>query len=102
MNSKKYLRRIKSVRKKCRSELSSDDWTKENYYDKCDLSIDYLPDNIDRIDSNQVSLEEFIEKYEKQYKPCIILNAQKDWNAPEKWTLEVITEIEYITCKAFV
>lgn len=89
MGSKKYLKRIKSTKRKCRSELSSSDWCKENYAENFDLSFEHLPDNIDRIDNNQVSLDEFINKYEIPYKPCIILNAQKDWNAAEKWTLEV-------------
>ena len=55
------------------------------------MSYDSLPDNIDRIDANQVSLEEFIEKYEKPYKPVIIKNTQVDWLAKEKWTLDVRT-----------
>ena len=35
-----------------------------------------MNDNIERIDYNEVCLEEFIEKYEKTYKPVIITNAQ--------------------------
>jgi histone arginine demethylase JMJD6 len=54
------------------------------------LSIDNLPDNIDRIDINRVSNEEFIQKYEKTYTPVIIQNAQENWLAKEKWTLDVI------------
>jgi len=53
------------------------------------MSYDSLPDNIDRIDANKVSLEEFIEKYEKPYKPVIIKNTQVDWLAKDKWTLDV-------------
>ena len=89
MNSKKYLKRLKEAKQKCRSELNNNDWCKENYYNTFDLSLDDLPDNIDRIDYSQVSLQEFIDKYEKPYKPCIVINAQKEWNAPEKWTLDV-------------
>lgn len=48
-----------------------------------------MNDNIERIDYNEVCLEEFIEKYEKTYKPVIITNAQNDWKAKDKWTLEV-------------
>lgn len=68
---------------------TDEEWHKYNYYKNFDLSVESLPDNIDRIDCSTVSKEEFIEKYEKPYKPCILLNSQADWMAKEKWTLEV-------------
>lgn len=87
--SKRYQKRIKSVKEKARSELKSEDWCKYDYLNKFDLSLESAPDiDIDRIDINKVSVEEFIDKYERPYKPVIILNAQNDWLAKEKWTLE--------------
>lgn len=72
------------------SELKTDeDWHKLNYYKNFDLSYENLPDNIDRIDANQCSVEEFIENYESKSKPVIICNSQTDWQAKEKWTLDV-------------
>lgn len=44
---------------------------------------------IDRIEEGKVPVEEFIEKYEKPYKPVIIRGIQKDWKAQHKWTIEV-------------
>jgi histone arginine demethylase JMJD6 len=35
---------------------------------------------------NDVSLEEFIEKYEKPYIPCVIQGVTDDWLAVDKWT----------------
>ena len=71
-------------------ELKTDEeWTKYNYIKHFDMSHEKLPDNIERIDMNHVSLDEFIEKYEKPYKPVIITNSQTDWLAKEKWTLDV-------------
>jgi hypothetical protein len=55
------------------------------------MSIDSLPDNIDRIDIDSFSQQEFIDKYERTYMPVIIQNCQKEWLAQEKWTLDVNT-----------
>lgn len=46
---------------------------------------------MDRIDESKVSTEEFIEKYEKPYKPVIIQGVQNGWKAQYKWTIEVYT-----------
>lgn len=45
-------------------------------------------DNVDRISENEVSPDEFIEKYEKIYKPVVITNVQTNWKANHKWTLD--------------
>jgi histone arginine demethylase JMJD6 len=71
-------------------ELKTDeDWYKHQYYKNFNLDYSKIPDKIDRIDVNKVSIDEFIERYERPYKPCILLNSQNDWMAKEKWTLEV-------------
>ena len=123
MSSRKYEKRIRSVKKKarsgnqatwqslvrtdglwltvffvCFSELKTDEeWTKYNYIKHFDLSHDKLTDNIERIDMNEVSLEQFIDKYEKPYKPVIITNSQTDWLAKEKWTLDVSRRLLTLT-----
>ncbi len=70
------------------TELKSEDWHKYNYFKTFDLSVDSLPDNIDRVDAAVCSAEEFVEKYERPYKPCILTNTQTGWVAKEKWSLE--------------
>lgn len=79
-----------NLKNKNKTELKNDeDWHKLNYYKNFDLSYENLPDNIERIDANKVSTEEFIQKYEITSTPVIIKNTQNDWEAKEKWTLDV-------------
>ena len=113
-SSRRVNKRIKSVKLKARSgliikkisffsqstiqfilELKSDeDWHKYNYYKTFDVSLDSAPDNIERIDGNHVSVEDFIEYYERPYKPVVIQNTQTDWLTKEKWTIEVISSFK--------
>ena len=58
------------------------------YYKNFDFDMN--KDNCERISVEKVSPEEFIEKYEKIYKPIVITDACKNWKANYKWTLDVI------------
>lgn len=60
-----------------------------NYKENFDLSYNNTIDHVERIDANKVSLEDFIEKYEKPYQPVIITGVTENWKASYKWTLEV-------------
>ena len=64
-------------------------WDELNYAKNFDLSHSTVKDNVPRIDADRVAVEEFIEKFEKPSRPVVILNAQRNWQANEKWTLEV-------------
>lgn len=48
-----------------------------------------LKDNIVRLDGNHLSVEDFIDKYESKYIPCVVTNLTNTWPATEKWTLKV-------------
>lgn len=63
-------------------------WERLEYYKKFD-EFKKVDDNCERIHVNDVSPEEFIEKYEKLYKPVVICGIQDDWQAKYKWTLQV-------------
>lgn len=45
-------------------------------------------DNVERIRSDDVSCEEFIDRFESIYKPVVILGAQDNWKAQHKWTMD--------------
>lgn len=83
-------RRIKELKDKARPELAKDPegWWKFNYAQTFDLSLESVHDNVKRIDSRTVSVEEFIEEYEQNYKPVVLTHCTNEWQASEKWTLE--------------
>ncbi|XP_038220887.1 bifunctional arginine demethylase and lysyl-hydroxylase PSR [Zerene cesonia] len=86
--SHKTKKRIKEVKRKARPELADKhQWTALKYASNFEEFLK-CKDNVDRIDANIVPPEEFIEKYEKIYKPVVITNVQTNWRANHKWTLE--------------
>ncbi|XP_003492749.1 bifunctional arginine demethylase and lysyl-hydroxylase PSR [Bombus vosnesenskii] len=81
-------KRIKEVKRKARPELGDKAaWIQHGYSKKFESFWNFI-DNVDRIDESKVSTEEFIEKYEKPYKPVIIQGVQNGWKAQYKWTIE--------------
>jgi len=78
--------------------LKSDDWRKEGYA-KTNIAERLLkecPDEIERIDCEDLSVSEFIEKYESKNKPVIIRGLTKGWKVDKYWTFEVKISIEKI------
>nr|CAG4647077.1 EOG090X06UY [Megafenestra aurita] len=81
-------KRIREAKKKARPELnSSAAWVEQAYYK------DFKPytlfcDGAERISVETTSPQDFIDKFEKPYKPVVILDAQNNWMANYKWTLQ--------------
>ncbi|XP_046859328.1 bifunctional arginine demethylase and lysyl-hydroxylase JMJD6-like isoform X2 [Xenia sp. Carnegie-2017] len=85
--SSKTRSRIQEAKESARPELKPDDWTKQNYNETFDLSLDSFIDNVPRIEYHKTSCQEFIEKYERPLKPVVISNGLVDWPACRRWTL---------------
>ena len=51
-------------------------------------------DTIERIDVNDFTVEQFIEKYEKGSKPVIITGVVSQWPAKKEWGVKVIDSIK--------
>ncbi|XP_045603391.1 bifunctional arginine demethylase and lysyl-hydroxylase PSR [Procambarus clarkii] len=83
-------KRVREAKKKARPELCVEKgvWTKLDYKNNFDCCIDKIKDTAERIHSDEVSVEEFIERYEKLYKPVVIRGITENWKAHYKWTLE--------------
>lgn len=87
--SHRSRKRIKEVKKKARPELASSYMWTELEYAKNFEQFTKFEDNCERIDAATVSMEEFIEKYEKPYKPVVITGVLSEgWKAQSKWTLD--------------
>lgn len=67
-------------------------WDRFNYAKTFDCGLHTVNDNVDRVDARYVSEEEFREKYEKTYTPCVIVNDQLEWPARKKWSINVSNE----------
>jgi len=80
-------KRVREAKSRARPELNepSHGWSKHNYYDKFALGHDTVCDNVERVDASVVSTEEFQERFEKTYTPCVVTNCQADWAASYKW-----------------
>ena len=64
-------------------------WREKCYSRRFDLSWSHVDDTMERIDADEVSVQEFIRRFEEPYLPVVITNAMKEWPAMEKWTVQV-------------
>ena len=82
-------KRIREAKKKARPELRTKaSWSEKNYHLNFDLDWRSVNDTMERIHVDKVDTEEFISRFEKPYKPAVIVGVTDKWQANEKWTLE--------------
>ena len=69
--------------------MDSRAWTANNYSQTFDLNPNAFEDNVERIGVQEVRVEQFVERYEKLYRPVVVTGVCDHWKACHKWTLEV-------------
>ncbi|KAK6624562.1 jumonji domain-containing protein 6 [Polyplax serrata] len=81
-------KRVREVKRKARPELNEKGAWENLQIVKRFHEFTNVEDNCERINVADVTPKEFIEKYEKLYKPIVICGIQDNWKAKHKWNLE--------------
>ena len=81
----------------CFSELDREGWYQLKYAE-CFDEFKKFTDNTKRISVKETSPQEFIERYEKPYKPVVITGITETWKAVEKWTVLVSAHNIFLKC----
>ena len=72
------------------TELKGEEgWCQFNYAKTFSLATSTVKDNCPRISYLEVGEKTFVEHYESPGQPVVIVDSQLDWQASQKWTLEV-------------
>lgn len=84
---------MRAAKRAARSELSVSrgEWTKHGWASRAApdlLSTQGLQDTLPRIAASDLTLEEFIERFERPKQPCIITGLCEGWRATQEWTPE--------------
>lgn len=86
-------KRIREAKRKARPELNEKHgWCKMDCARTFKVSIEDIKarDHVPRISEDDMTEAEFIAKFEKNYIPVVISDAQRNWQANKKWTKERI------------
>ena len=78
-------RQIRKAKKRARSDLSAEEWRKHQFYRSDIQRTDNVVETVPREHCDTLSLEEFIEKYDKPQLPVVIDGLQRDWKAKQNW-----------------
>lgn len=83
-------KRIREAKSKARPELCTEKhgWYRNNYHENLRLSPSDVKDTVERVDARTLTREDFIERFERPFKPVVLTHAQDDWLAQHKWTID--------------
>ena len=88
-------KRTDRCKQKHRTDLKLDEWAKFDYFSKTNvndlLGIDVaypVSPQIDRVHQSRLSVQQFIDNYERPAVPCIITGCADKWRARKEWSFE--------------
>ena len=68
-------------------------WQRNRHYETFDFSqLESIPTSpeLDKLHVTSITPEEFLEKYENQYKPLLLTGVMDNWPGFHNWSLDVI------------
>ena len=90
----RWEKRINEAKLKHRTALKLPQWQRYSFVDSslCKDSLNTIDCEIPRVHCSQLSLDDFVVKYEKACEPVCIQGLTQDWKATENWTMEALGE----------
>ena len=91
-------KKVRRAKRGVRSELSvsGGDWTRHGYATSDLLRSEDVVDSLPRVDVRRVSLSDFVERFEKPRRPCVLTHATDGWPAApggcRAWSLASLRE----------
>lgn len=90
-----FERKVRRAKRAARSELSVSrgEWRRAGLAaDPSLLATSHLVDTLPRVDASSLSLEEFVERYERPRVPAMLTGLCGGWRAAAEWTPERLLE----------
>ena len=86
MKDSKYIKKLRKAKAKARSELNPFQGWSQHSFHKLDFEIEPWKDQVCRIDYRLVTVDEFIERFEKPAIPVVITHGTDHWDASRLWS----------------
>ena len=92
--SNPVVQKMNYMKSKHRSNLILRQWSEDGYWQKQNEILkvndpEVFTDTIERVDVNALTVEEFIERYERGSRPCIITGVADTWAGNTEWQVAV-------------
>ena len=92
--SNKLLQKMNYMKSKHRSNLLLRNWSADGYWCRQNdiLKVNdpsRFTDTIERVNASEITMEEFIERFERGSRPCIITGVTESWQGNTEWQLKV-------------